>query len=329
MLFPKLGGLPKSAGLLPLALWKTAQPMSTRRINMSHKVKPWMPFNVEWWPAVAANLTKPWPPEAVSADLRWWADQESVGRAKRPSRRSLQKRWGLSDHHTRTAMRDSNTWEKSEISQGPPKDLPKISQRSPKIDTQTIETTRGALPGSSQTPPNVLPTISSRAELQTTHYKQHTTENKTIMSDSLKAIRQLWTELNTFRSSLDSKAKELKLTKSRESAIRGRIKEHSADDVVTVVKWWLTSQHQRAQYLRDNGYGIDTILRASKFATYLEAASAPTPSGPQNKQPVSGIALLAEVRRKREEKERDGVREKDGGSFWDSDGLIIPIAEVL
>jgi len=67
------------------------------------------------------------------------------------------------------------------------------------------------------------------------------------------------------------------LTDARQRTLKARLKEHTAQDVVAVVKWWLQSSHQRAQYLRDNGYGIDTVLRPSNFTTYLELSRVPPP----------------------------------------------------
>jgi hypothetical protein len=103
------------------------------------------------------------------------------------------------------------------------------------------------------------------------------TENKTLTSDRLAPVRQLWSELNQVRVDLDSRSKPLKLTDARQRTLKARLKEHTAQDVIAVVKWWLQSSHQRAQYLRDNGYGIDTVLRPSNFTTYLELSRVPPP----------------------------------------------------
>ena len=241
---------------------------------MKEKTAPWMPFNVEWWPAIADTLPKPWPIEAVNMDLRWWADQEAMGRAKMPSRRRLQQRWGLSEYRTRSAMRDVLQWSKP---QTPPNKTPNTSQSHPKNSTQTPDITGTKTPETSQTPPNKTPNTSTRAELHTTNNTLQTTENKTLTSDRLAPVRQLWSELNQVRVDLDSRSKPLKLTDARQRTLKARLKEHTAQDVVAVVKWWLQSSHQRAQYLRDNGYGIDTVLRPSNFTTYLELSRMPPP----------------------------------------------------
>jgi hypothetical protein len=241
---------------------------------MTEKTKPWCQIDVEWWPAIAEALPHPWPTEAVQMDLRWWADQEGMGRAKRPGRPALRARWGWPDRRTRNAMKDAPERQKS--SPRPARVQPASSQ-GPETDMQTPDIIRPRVqPGSSPRPARVQP-ASPRAELQTNTHTQQTTENKTRTSDSLTAIRQLWDELNGLRKSLDSAARPLKLTASRQRALKARLKEHSAAEVVAVVDWWLRSAHQRAQYLRDNGYGIDTVLRPANFTTYLELSKMPLP----------------------------------------------------
>ena len=47
---------------------------------MKDKTSPWCPIDVAWWPAIAEALPHPWPDEAAKMDLRWWADQEAMGR---------------------------------------------------------------------------------------------------------------------------------------------------------------------------------------------------------------------------------------------------------
>ena len=65
------------------------------------------------------------------------------------------------------------------------------------------------------------------------------------------------------------KARALVYTRGRRAQLTERIKEHSADDVLAVVNWWLRSRHARADYLRENGHDVDTLLRADNFPKYL------------------------------------------------------------
>ena len=50
------------------------------------------------------------------------------------------------------------------------------------------------------------------------------------------------------------------------------MKEHSKEEVLQVIDWWLTSRHQRAVYVREN-HSIDTLFRAKNFDAYLDFSS--------------------------------------------------------
>lgn len=65
----------------------------------------------------------------------------------------------------------------------------------------------------------------------------------------------------------------LKLTEKRRLALRGRLKEHTAEEICGVMRWWQTSPHQRASFLREKGCTIDTLLRASNLTGYAEMAA--------------------------------------------------------
>ena len=80
----------------------------------------------------------------------------------------------------------------------------------------------------------------------------------------------LWDEINS-RLVAQGKRK-LKLTTARRRALNARVKEHSREDVLLVIDWWLTSSHDRADYIRKH-HTIDTLFRASKFDAYVELAS--------------------------------------------------------
>ena len=239
---------------------------------MTEKTAPWLPIDSEWWPTIAAALTQPWPLEAVYMDLRWWEDQEAMERAKRPGRAALCERWGLTERRGRNAMRDGSKWERS--SEGPAK-VQRRSRQGPETSTQAVDIVRPEVqPKSSRSPAKVQPT-SPRAELQNTKDRRQKTEDKTLTSDRPtlerpKPVRRVFDEIVRLRLEALPGARELTLTKARAQIIKARITEHSGEDVIAVVKWWLRSTHQRADYLRENGHGIDTLLRASNFPKYLE-----------------------------------------------------------
>ena len=238
---------------------------------MKEKTAPWLPMNASWWPEISNQLPRPWPQEAVYMDLRWWEDQEAQGRTKRPGRAALCLRWGWKEKRARISMRNGSEWERA--SEGPAKGQPRASE-GPKNEPQVFGITepRGLTRASEG--PAKGQRRAPRAELQNT--KQNTEQIKTLTSDKpspverVKPVRGVFDEIVRLRLEAWPGARELTLTKARAQILKARITEHSGEDVIAVVKWWLESTHPRAGYLRENGHGIDTLLRASNFAKYLE-----------------------------------------------------------
>ena len=72
----------------------------------------WYASSVEWWPAIAEQLTasgQTWSREAQLQDLRWWADAERRGVAERPGRPTLAARWNTTDYAVRMVLK-SEEW---------------------------------------------------------------------------------------------------------------------------------------------------------------------------------------------------------------------------
>ena len=66
------------------------------------------------------------------------------------------------------------------------------------------------------------------------------------------------------------------LTKARRSKLRERLSDFTADELVEALRWMMTSRHPRAVFLQEGGYNVDTLLRASNTAQYVEMSKAPT-----------------------------------------------------
>ena len=83
---------------------------------MKHSTKrprpAWFAVPVDAWPDIAAALPTPWPRGAILADLAYWQDLvwTSDGRERRPYRRELVERWGVSDYEARRLMRSVELW---------------------------------------------------------------------------------------------------------------------------------------------------------------------------------------------------------------------------
>lgn len=83
-----------------------------RRIGGAVRGESWYASSVDWWPAIADQLTasgQPWSREAQLQDLRWWADAERRGVAERPGRPTLAARWNTTDYAVRMALK-SEEW---------------------------------------------------------------------------------------------------------------------------------------------------------------------------------------------------------------------------
>ena len=242
---------------------------------MKQKTAPWLPIDAIWWPNIAEALSKPWPESAVQMDLRWWADQESQGREKRPGRPALKKRWGWSDRKTRNAISSASS-DRTTVVQ------PKSSSGTEtKVDI--VEIIRPGVQSKSNEGPAKVQRRSSPLIKQNTENK---TEDKTILSDSEKkppVVRKVFDQIVAKRQARMPGARPLKLTKSRAAAIKARLLEYSEQDLLAVVDWWLKAQHPRAQYLIENGHGIDTLMRASNFPKYLEFCGQPDEIKPKSK----------------------------------------------
>jgi hypothetical protein len=83
-----------------------------------------------------------------------------------------------------------------------------------------------------------------------------------------------------------------KLTPSRRTQLRARVDEHGIATVERVAAW-LHSGHERARFLVERG-DVDTVIRASKFATYAAMSAAPMPTArgapPGRDRSTAGLA---------------------------------------
>ncbi len=81
-------------------------------------------------------------------------------------------------------------------------------------------------------------------------------------------LKALWAKVNDI-----TPGRPLKLTNARRASLKARAGEHSAEDVLTVVRWVHNSDHKRAMELREGGWTKpETYLRPRNFIAYLEFA---------------------------------------------------------
>ena len=147
----------------------------------------------------------------------------------------------------------------------------------------------------SSPPPASLQPASTRADLQNNKGTEHR-GSKSPKGD----LCRLWGEINSLRMRFLPESRKWKLTEARKREIRARIREHSEEDILRVVEWWLCSPHPRATFLREKGSSIDTILRPSNFTGYLEMSDQKPVVKPAVGKAASGLEALRNARVERE-----------------------------
>jgi len=89
-------------------------------------------------------------------------------------------------------------------------------------------------------------------------------------------LDRIWHELETIRvdaaKATGTKASRTKLG-GRRNTLRIRVGEHGEGQLIGTVRWWWHSTSDRAQYLRDNGYGWKTVLRPDNLREYVGFAT--------------------------------------------------------
>lgn len=70
----------------------------------------WFPCSIEAWEAMAEQMPKPWPRALILMDLRYWADRQRMGKAKRPGRPALARRWGVTSWMARQCLKAEDEW---------------------------------------------------------------------------------------------------------------------------------------------------------------------------------------------------------------------------
>ena len=107
------------------------------------------------------------------------------------------------------------------------------------------------------------------------HYETQKLEKKHPLKDRSDKLAELWAELEAIRG-----GKRIAPLGKRRAALGARLREHGRPAVLEVWRWVYTSEHRRAVFLRDQGYGAATILRPGKFSEYLQLARSPADRGP-------------------------------------------------
>ncbi len=87
----------------------------------------WVPMFADEWPEIADSIPRPWPEAAVGMDLRWWSNEQRIGRKGKPGRSALVERWGWTAHKVRSFIA-SGAWEDGITSESPEAHQPTASE---------------------------------------------------------------------------------------------------------------------------------------------------------------------------------------------------------
>ena len=195
--------------------------------------------------------------DATLGDLEAWSSSKARHRTIKAKKDALK---ALAVWEKRTENEPETNQKRTKGNQVEP-----ISSDSNELETNQKRTARG----------RVLSTDTT-TELQNPHSPPAgDVTPEPVPSSKPDRVAEVWASLEAIRLEVKPKARGLMLSKPRRRAINARIKEHSAEALRTVWRWWLTSDHDRAVFLRSN-CSVDTLLQASKFTSYLEFAEAPT-----------------------------------------------------
>jgi len=107
------------------------------------------------------------------------------------------------------------------------------------------------------------------------HSETQNIEKKHPINNTSDKLSDLWAELEEIRG-----GKRVTALGKRRAALGARLREHDQAAVLDVWRWVYTSDHRRAVFLREQGYGAATILRPSKFSEYLQLSKQPADRGP-------------------------------------------------
>ena len=252
---------------------------------MEHSTKTprpaWYAMPVDAWPDIAEALPRPWGRGAILADLAWWQDLEwrTGGRQRRPARRHLMSRWGVSDWIARRALRATALWmdPRKETNQQPTKRPPETNQRDRDVTTLSGETP----PETNQTPSQKPP----HARIET-HTQTSTSKDVRVPRSALEGWTEavdLWRDLGPQTAKGKPTRRRPRQSKGVGRALASRLRDEGVADVLHVIRWAHESDDERARFLRgartprdipDRGkVSLVTLMRPTNFEVYRDMAA--------------------------------------------------------
>ena len=204
----------------------------------------WFRCDVEAWDELVEECPTVLTRQQACMDLRRHAHAHL-------SERQYAERWGWHRSRVRRLMR-SDEW-LDPYSKRPTQSRPKPDPKPTQPARQPRATTEQTDPEQAQTRPTPDPA---------SIYKDNIISISNKDTSTFDAVVDLWKQYKP-------KGPRPRRSKGVGKAVAARIDEHGADNVRKVMTWAMTSQHDRAVWLREK-HGLMTLMRPANFETYLE-----------------------------------------------------------
>ncbi len=268
----------------------------------------WVPCIASWWEATAAALQasgQPWPEEAVLMDLRWWADQEAHGGAKRPGRPTLCARWNWKEGiRARRLMASEAIWGDPIAASRQPGSSQEAASpptvETPQLDANSQEAASDQ-PATSPTRDPIHPTPSPSPEDISAPSEPPPAEAGEQPAPRLD-LAVTWSRIVAIRG-----GKPLLLTEARRRQLRGAMREIGSEGVILIAEW-VVGAGGRAAFLREGGHDSpDTYLRPAHLGEYHDLARAWDEGGRKADSPTPPLrAMPVPLEDWREKRLREG-----------------------
>ena len=175
--------------------------------------------------------------------------------------------------------------------------------------------------------PDTDQTVSGRSRASSS-LKTKETITITKEQGAKSSLVSLWDEINEIREK--NNVRKLSLSTQRKRTLKARMKEHSREDVLKVIEWWMNSNHDRAVFLRRKGVGINTVISPSKFSEYLDFANG---SAARRESKETNVIPITKRLRPISDFTKDQVErahlELEGLSFTSQDSFDLAIQTLL
>mgnify|MGYP003144804465 CR=1 FL=1 len=222
----------------------------------------WFKCHQYAWEHLISHAEKPLPQAVVEQDL---LALDTFGREL--SQRELAERWGWSRAKVRWHVREVERGTKT-TTQQQPKHIPVTAQSQPKVPA-VVEGLHDAAAQSHPEATQAHPSSSPAVPIESKNRLDQKESN-----NAFHTVAAFWKKHRP-------KGPALIASRGQGRLIKARLKDHSAEDVIAVLRWALISDDRQAVWLRENKYcRLSTLLGSStKFEGYLESSAQAATSG--------------------------------------------------